>query len=123
MDSSERGGLGWGKDLRNKQTCVYPLPSTLYPMIPPTPAFTICNYQMPLAVYREVAAHLQQIAGISVTFLEPSDRAFSYLESQLGGLEIRGADRLTESDLQQLERVLSYYAERYDEWDIDRQSI
>lgn len=89
-------------------------------MIPQTPVFTICNYQMPLAVYREVAAHLQQIAGITVTFLAPIDRAFSYLESQLGGLEITGADRLTESELRLLDRVLSYYAQRYDEWEIDR---
>ncbi|WP_373543082.1 hypothetical protein [Chamaesiphon sp.] len=88
-------------------------------MLLPTPAFTICNYQLPLAVYREVAAHLRQIAGITVTFLEPIDRAFSYTESQLGGLEITGADRLTELDLRQLDRLLSYYAERYDEWEIN----
>ncbi len=87
-------------------------------MILRIPAFKICNYQMPLAVYREVAAHLQQIAGISVTCLAPIDRAFSYTESQLGGLEITGADRLTESDLLLLERLLSYYADRYAEWEI-----
>jgi hypothetical protein len=88
-------------------------------MIPLTPKFTICNYQMPLAVYREVAAHLQQIAGITVAVLTPIDREFSYTESQLGGLEIIGADRLAHSDRLLLERLLDYYADRYNCWDID----
>ncbi len=74
---------------------------------------------MPLAVYREVAAHLQQIEGITVTFLEPIDRVFSYTESQLGGLEITGADRLTDLDKIRVDRLLRYYADRYNSWEID----
>ncbi|WP_310427087.1 hypothetical protein [Chamaesiphon sp. VAR_48_metabat_135_sub] len=83
------------------------------------PTFTISNHQMPLAVYREVAAHLQQIEGITVTFLEPIDRVFSYTESQLGGLEITGADRLTDLDKIRVDRLLRYYADRYNSWEID----
>jgi hypothetical protein len=97
-------------------------------MIPIAPKFTISNYQIPLAVYREIAAHLQQIEGITVKFLEPIDRVFSYTESQLGGLEIAGADRLTELDRLRLDRLLGYYADRYigvfigseHRWELDR---
>jgi hypothetical protein len=64
-------------------------------MLPLAPKFTIRNYQLPLAVDREVAAHLRQIEGITVAFLTPIERDFSYTESQLGGLEITLADRLT----------------------------
>ena len=88
-------------------------------MMPIDPKFTICNYQMPLAVYREVAAHLRQIEGITVVFLTPIDRAFSYTESQLGGLEIIGADRLAAVDRLRLDRLLGYYADRYNPWQID----
>jgi len=87
-------------------------------MIPLTPKFIICNYQMPLAVYREVAAHLQQIAGLQVAFVTSNDREFSYLESQLGGLEITGVDRLAASERLLLDRLLSYYANRYNPWEI-----
>jgi hypothetical protein len=70
---------------------------------------------IPLAVYRELAAHLQQIAGVTVEFLEPAtDRAFNYTESQLGGLTIHGVDRLAEPDLARLQLILGYYTDRYD---------
>ncbi len=62
-----------------------------------------------LAVYREIAAHLRQIEGISVTFLAPIDRVFNYTESQLGGLEIFGVDLLMEGDRHRLDRILAYY--------------
>ena len=86
-------------------------------MLPLTPKFTASNHQMPLAVYREVAAHLQQIAGIKVAFLTPIDRGFSYTESQLGGLEITGVDRLAAIDRLQIEQIFSYYADRFQTWE------
>jgi hypothetical protein len=78
---------------------------------------TICNHQLPLAVYREVAAHLQQIEGITVEFLAPIDREFSYTGSQLDGLKITGVDRLTNRDRLNFDRILTYYAHRYDHWE------
>ncbi len=74
---------------------------------------TICNPHIPLAVYRELAAHLQQIAGVTVEFLAPIDRAFSYTGSQLDGIEISGIDRLADEDLRRLNTILSYYTDRY----------
>jgi hypothetical protein len=82
--------------------------------------FTICNNQMPLAVYREVGAHLRQIEGLTVTCLQPIGRGFSYTESQLGGLEITGADRLTASAKIRVDSLLKYYADRYHPWEINR---
>ena len=99
-----------------------PISHLSFPMLPLTPKFTICNDRLPLAVYREVAAHLQQIEGIVIGFLAPVDREFSYTQSQLGGLEITGADRLTPLDLVRLEQILSYYANRFEAWTFDRES-
>jgi hypothetical protein len=92
---------------------VSPSPPMLF-----TSKFTIANHQVPLAVYREIAAHLRQIEGITVSFLTSVDRGFSYTESQLGGLEIMGANLLTDSDRIRLERLLNYYADRYNQWEI-----
>lgn len=79
---------------------------------------TIHNHQLPLAVYREVAAHLQQINGITVEFLAPAARSFNYTESQLGGLKIDGIDRLLPSEQATLDRILNYYAARYAPWEV-----
>ena len=83
-----------------------------------TPKFTIANHQLPLAVYREIAAHLRQFEGVTVSFLTPVNRGFSYTESQLGGLEIMGANLLTDQDRIRLDQLLDYYADRYDQWEI-----
>ncbi len=82
------------------------------------PKFTLINHQLPLAVYREIAAHLRQFEGVTVSFLTPVDRGFSYTESQLGGLEIMGANLLSDGDKIRLDRLLNYYADRYNQWEI-----
>ena len=87
------------------------------------PKFTIANHQLPLAVYREIAAHLQQFEGITVSFLTPVDRGFSYTESQLGGLEIMGANLLTDGDKIKIDRLVNYYADRYNQWEIQNESL
>jgi hypothetical protein len=84
-----------------------------------TSKFTIANHQIPLAVYREIAAHLRQIEGITVSFLTSVDRVFSYTESQLGGLEIMDANLLNDADRIRLDRLLNYYADRYNQWEIE----
>jgi hypothetical protein len=78
---------------------------------------SICNHQLPLAVYREVAAHLQQIDGISVEFLAPIERKFSYLGSQLGGLKAIGIENMSDLDRHTFDRILNYYADRYGAWE------
>jgi hypothetical protein len=78
---------------------------------------TICNHQLPLAVYREIAAHLQQIDGINVEFLAQIEREFSYLGSQLGGLKVTGIENMSDRDRHTFDRILNYYAARYDAWE------
>jgi hypothetical protein len=73
---------------------------------------------MPLAVYREVAAHLHQIEGTIVAFLAPVDREFSYLDSQVGGLEITLTDRFSDRDRVLLDRLLDDDADLYARWEI-----
>ncbi len=83
-----------------------------------TEKFTIVNHQLSLAVYREITAHLRQVEGVTVSFLTSVNRGFGYTESQLGGLEIIGANLLTEGDQIRLDRLLDYYADRYHQWEI-----
>ncbi len=64
-------------------------------------------------MYRKVAAHLQQIEGITVSFLTSINRGSSYTESQLGDLAITGAHLLTDSDQIRLKQLLGCYADRY----------
>jgi hypothetical protein len=87
--------------------------------MPLSPKITISNHQLPLAIYREVAAHLRQFEGIRVSCLDQIDRGFSYLESQVGGLEILGADQLSDLDKTRFKGLLNYYADRYSPWDIE----
>ncbi len=81
----------------------------------------IHNHKIPLAVYREIAAHLRQVEGIAVAYLTPIDREFSYTESQIGGLEITGANLLTDSAKIRIDSLLKYYADRYHPWQIESQ--
>jgi hypothetical protein len=97
-----------------------PEPTLTKLMLPITPKFTASNHQLPLAIYREIAAHLQQIEGITVAFLTPISRGFGYTESQLGGLEITGVDRLASEDRHRIEQIFSYYAERYQAWNFSQ---
>lgn len=72
---------------------------------------------LPLAVYREVAAHLRQVKGVEAGLIPQTSQQFDYNESQVGGLWIQYADA---SDLQGRERVnqiLAYYQNRYGDWE------
>ncbi len=75
-----------------------------------------CNI-LPLAVYREVAAHLTQVDGV-LTRLEPqtADR-FDYTESQIGGLQIELPTPTSADCTAQVEQILAYYADRYSPWE------
>jgi hypothetical protein len=90
---------------------------------------------LPLAVYREIAAHLRQIKGVEVSIVEydltegifsPNSASieelqiakqkFSYRQSQVRGLCLEcNQDRLDRSQQPQQE-ILAYYAQRYGNW-------
>lgn len=63
----------------------------------------------PLARYREVAAHLQQVDGVKVDLIPQSSHNFDYCQSQISGLWI---EYTRADDLKSRERVreiLAYY--------------
>jgi hypothetical protein len=75
----------------------------------------ICVPQLPLAVYREAAAHLRQVPGVSVGLLPQTSNEFDYRQSQVGGLEIDD-EEATAIAQQQVERILQYYGDRFGAW-------
>ena len=65
--------------------------------------------RLPLAVYREIAAHLRQVEDVTVELLPQRSTEFEYLQSQVGGLQVDCPDR----SRQRVEQILAYYGDRY----------
>ncbi|MDJ0532041.1 MAG: hypothetical protein QNJ70_06010 [Xenococcaceae cyanobacterium MO_207.B15] len=73
--------------------------------------------QLPLAVYREVMAHLRQIEGVSVGLTDqPMDEAFDYNQSQIKSLWLQYDINLGSRNKERIEEILDYYAQRYNPW-------
>jgi len=69
--------------------------------------------RMSLAIYREIASHLEQLEGI-VTHLTPQQfQQFDYHQSQIGSLEINYTETFQESDRSLVTAILDYYAQRH----------
>lgn len=82
------------------------------PAVPETLSWAV----MPLAVYREVAAHLRQVSGVEVELLPQTAPQFDYRLSQVGGLRIYG-DGLAEPEHQaRVLEILNYYRSRFGDW-------
>lgn len=71
---------------------------------------------MPLAVYREVAAHLRQVAGVETVLLPQTSQVFDYQESQVGGLHVQYAADANGATGQRVAQILKYYGDRYGAW-------
>jgi hypothetical protein len=76
----------------------------------------LASPQMPLAVYREVAAHLRQVEGVDAELLLQTATEFEYRQSQVGGIAIAYTDRATEESRQRVAQILAYYGDRYAPW-------
>ena len=84
--------------------------------------------QLPLAVYREVAAHLGQVEEVAASLIirpiehEPGAK-FDYYQSQVAAIQISYDQKITDRDKQRVEEILEYYAGRYNPWEsvIDKQ--
>ncbi len=72
----------------------------------------ICFPQMPLAVYRELAAHLRQVNGVEVELLPQTAQTFDYPRSQVGGLLLHLPNDATASQ-QLVQQILAYYGQRH----------
>jgi hypothetical protein len=73
----------------------------------------LCYPNLPLAVYREIAAHLQQLDGVVTEFLPPTHTQFDYAHSQVGGLQINYPHPLPSEVHQRLNAIIDFYGERY----------
>jgi hypothetical protein len=80
--------------------------------------YSVRQRDLPLAIYREVAAHLGQVGGVEVNLLPQRSPQFDYYLSQVDSLQIRHADSLSEADRQRVEQILAYYSDRYGVWEI-----
>ncbi|BAU07684.1 hypothetical protein NIES592_09885 [Fischerella major NIES-592] len=68
---------------------------------------------LPLAVYREVAAHLRQVEGVEVELIPQSSPHFNYNLSQIAGLWISVSPDSGSMSRQRVEQILAYYRSRY----------
>ncbi|WP_009631956.1 hypothetical protein [Synechocystis sp. PCC 7509] len=69
---------------------------------------TIQFSNLPLAVYREIAAHLCQVEEVETKLLPTSKTEFNYNDSQIESLQIQ----LPAANLhcrEQVEKILAYY--------------
>ena len=71
---------------------------------------------LPLAVYREVAAHLRQVEGIKTGLIPQQSQEFDYHQSQVSGLWIEYVATLDPSCLAQVAEILDYYAQWHGSW-------
>ena len=65
---------------------------------------------LPLAVYKEIAAHLCQVKGVHVELVTQTSPEFDYHQSQIKSLCISWQP---ESDSQRIQEILGYYQKRY----------
>jgi hypothetical protein len=68
---------------------------------------------LPLAVYREIAAHLRQVEGVQVDIVSQSSQQFDYNQSQVEALQLSFAPNLPLDNRKIVEQILGYYQNRY----------
>lgn len=75
---------------------------------------TITSHRLPLAIYREIVAHLRQVEGVKADLLPQTSMEFDYLQSQVGGLSLEyPAQDDTEA---KIKSILGYYENKYGSW-------
>jgi len=68
---------------------------------------------LPLAVYREIAAHLRQVEGVETDLYPASSQQFDYNQSQVGGLWIQYNKTTSLESRELVDQILAYYQDRY----------
>ena len=69
---------------------------------------TVQFSNLPLAVYREIAAHLCQVEEVETKLLQASTPEFNYNDSQVESLQIQ-LPAANEQSREQVEEILAYY--------------
>ncbi|MBD2447858.1 hypothetical protein H6G76_11850 [Nostoc sp. FACHB-152] len=68
---------------------------------------------LPLAVYREIAAHLRQVEGVEAGLIPQSSPKFDYNQSQIDGLWITWTPNSRPASRQRVQQILAYYQSLY----------
>ncbi|BAZ28740.1 hypothetical protein NIES4074_11740 [Cylindrospermum sp. NIES-4074] len=68
---------------------------------------------LPLAVYREIAAHLRQVEGVEVDLIPQSSPQFDYNQSQISGLWLSWTLDAGAKSRQRVKQILEYYQNCY----------
>jgi hypothetical protein len=69
--------------------------------------------ELPLAVYREIAAHLRQVEGVEVDLIPQTSQQFDYNQSQIASLWIEYLPNSGLQSRQRVEQILAFYQNRY----------
>lgn len=86
-------------------------------------SYQIRCFGLPLAVYREVAAHLRQVRGVEVSLIPQTSASFDYHESQIAGLSIEYATACSSVSRERVKQILAYYQNRYGVWQEDTAQV
>jgi hypothetical protein len=68
---------------------------------------------LPLSVYREIAAHLHQVEGVEVSLIPQSSESFDYNQSQIEGLWLEYKPNSVPQSRERVEQILAHYQSRY----------
>lgn len=68
---------------------------------------------LPLAVYKEIAAHLRQVEGVETGLYPMASQQFDYSQSQVGALWIQYSQTFTLENRERVDQILTYYQNRY----------
>lgn len=79
--------------------------------------YRVRSGQLPLTVYREVAAHLRQVEGVETELVPQRSPQFDYTQSQIDSLWIRHAEPVPASVVARVQAILAYYGDRYGAWE------
>ena len=72
---------------------------------------------LPLAVYREIAAHLCQVDGVTAELIPQQAQQFDYQLSQIDSLLLKRTADATLASREQVQQILAYYSNRYSAWE------
>jgi hypothetical protein len=65
--------------------------------------------ELPLAMYKELAAHLSQLDGVSTELIWQDRQDFSYDASQIAGMNITCKSQMLERSQELVSSILNYY--------------
>ena len=68
---------------------------------------------LPLAVYKEIAAHLRQVDGVETGLFAQTSQQFDYNQSQVAGLWIEYAPTVGLESRELVDQILAYYQNLY----------